>query len=59
MLQNVVLRILASIFVVAGSAAIVLWLWPNGADTMRLFRVAIAVVSAGVALIVLASLWKR
>jgi len=58
-LEDVVIRVLASVFVVLGGVAIVSWMWPNGGDMMRVFRMAISAVSACVAVIVLVSLWKR
>ena len=59
MLQNVVIRIFASFFVVAGSVAIVSWMWPSGTDAMPFFRMAISALSTAVGVIVLVSLWKR
>jgi hypothetical protein len=56
MLQSKLTRVLASGFVIAGGAATFTWLWPED-DT--LFPSTVAVLSALISLLVVASLWRR
>ena len=49
-------RIMASAFVAVGGAALFVWIWPD--DGSVLFS-GIAVLSAALSLVVIASLWQK
>ena len=54
--EKTLTRVLASGFVVAGGAAMFLWIWPDDAS---LFRAGVAILSVAVSLVVLATFWKK
>ena len=49
-------RIMASAFVTVGGAALFIWIWPE--DDSVLFS-GIAVLSAALSLVIVASLWQK
>lgn len=55
---TVLVRVLASGFIMAGAAAIFLWFWPGEAEP-DFARSMVAALSAVVAAAVLASLWRK
>jgi hypothetical protein len=58
--QNLVQRVVASIFVLFGGIAMVGWIWPDGAiDTLaKILEAALAILGLGITLAVVLSLWS-